>query len=99
MGSLENLVGDGKAERAALLVKLEGLEVYRVAVMKPESELSGKVTELMAVMTKFENRHGETSHIPVKRKRVPLYLDAMPTPDNEFQRFELYIADDVVELR
>jgi len=53
-------------------------------------------------LDKFETHHGIQSPIPKKKRRViieslsqidfksPLVLDAIPSPDDEYQRFELY---------
>eukprot|EP01084_Bolivina_argentea_P105765 189408_1 len=64
-------------------------------------------------LDKFENHHGIESPIPKKKRRIiveslnqwkssnpPLILDAIPAPNDPFQRFELYnIHQKVIELK
>lgn len=102
MAALQEALNQKASEIIKLKTELSKYKILWQHFFGLDAPLRDEIERVNNKLDKFESQHGIQSPIPKKKRRVvieslsqvdfrpPLVLDAIPSPDDEYMRFELY---------
>ena len=102
MAALQEALNQKASEIIKLKTELSKYKILWQHFFGLDAPLRDEIERVNNKLDKFEHHHGIQSPIPKKKRRViieslsqvdfksPLVLDAIPSPEDEYQRFELY---------